>query len=341
MRRYGITTVGALAGAALLVGGLAGGSAPALAQAQYVIKIGSVTARDPQHQYMEEFKKRAEAASGGRVEVRIFPASQLGDITRMIEGVQLGTIEMVVSATGFYKLLHNAFQVGDAPGIFSDFAHVNRVLSDPTFRQRFLALGESKGVVGLGLWNYGPIVYVASKPLRSIEDFRGKKIRTLATKIESDIAARLGATGVPMPLSEALPALQNGVVDAARGAALVFAGFKYFTVAKYLTEVDDSFIPVATIINRDYYRKMPADLQKSLADVLVEMDAWAKTNVEAADKSAAQIWKEGGGEVIRLSKDQSDEVRRRFAVVADEVLGSQADTREMWTLLKTTAERLK
>jgi len=314
-------------------------SRPALAQAQITLKIGAVTARDPLHQYMDEYKKRIEARSGGRIDAKVFPASQLGDINRMIEGVQLGTIEMVVSATGFYKVLHNGFQIGDVPGIFENAAHARRVFQDAKLREKFLSLGESRGALGIGLWVYGPITYVSAKPMRTLADFKGKKIRTLASKVESDIAAKLEATGVPMPLSEALPALQNGVVDSARGALLVFAGFKYFTVAKHLTALDDSMIPVITILSREVQRRMPADLAKMVLDVARELDDWGERNAEAADANAERTWRDGGGEIMRFSPPEQAEVRRRLAPIGAEILGSAADTKEIWSLLQDALAR--
>jgi C4-dicarboxylate-binding protein DctP len=329
------------AAAALAVAGLALDAAPVLAQAQYTIKIGSVTVRDPQHQYLDEFKKRIEERSGGRIAVGVYPASQLGDVNRMIEGVQLGTIEMLVSATGFYKTLHNAYQIGDAPGIFNDSEHAYKVLGDPEIRGKFLSLGEPKGAIGIGFFIYGPIVYVSSKPLRSIDDFKGKKIRTLASKIEGEICAKLGATGVPMPLSEAMSALQNNVVDGARGATLVFAAFKYYSVARYLTVLDDSVIPVVTMISKEFYRKLPPDLAKMVADTAGGMDDWAQQLTSTAHANAEKVWREGGGEVIRFSPAGQAEVRRRHLPIADELLGTQPDTRDMWNLLKRVAAKHK
>jgi C4-dicarboxylate-binding protein DctP len=325
----------------LAVGALALDGAAAQAQAQYTLKIGAITVRDPLHQYMDEYKKRIEERSGGRIEARVYPAAQLGDIFRMIEGLQLGTIEMLVSATGFYKSIHPGFQVGDAPGVFADLSHGQRVFADPAFRSRFISLGEPKNVAGIGLWVYGPSVIVSTKPLRSIGDFKGKKIRVLASKIEIDAMSKLAGTGVPLPLSEALPALQNGVIDAANGATLVFAGFKYHTTAKYLTALDAMYIPVVSTLSVEWRKKLPADLSRAVVDVGNELDDWANKTAEAADKNAEKLWQDNGGEVIRFAADERAEVRRRFASIGDDVLGGDPATKELWALLKDLAAKHK
>lgn len=339
VNRFATAARGAVALAAVAV--FAPAAPPALAQAQFTLKIGAVTVRDPLHRYMDEYKKRIEERSAGRIEAKVFPASQLGDIFRMIEGLQLGTIEMLVSATGFYKAVHPGFQLGDAPGIFIDLPHAQRTFADGQFRSRFIALGEPKAVSGIGLWVYGPSVVVSAKPIRSIGDFRGKKLRVLASKIEIDVAARLGATGVPMPLAEALPAIQNGVVDGANGATLVFAGLKYHSVAKYITSLDAMFIPVVAAVSMQWQRKLPPDLAKLVADIGRDMDEWGNRTAEAADKNAENLWRENGGEVIRLGAEERAEVRRRLAPVGDEVLGGDPATKELWALMKDVAAKTR
>ncbi len=88
--------------------------------AQTVIKIGSPTIKESVHHWMQEFEKRIEKRAGDRIDVKVFPLSQLGSIPRMIEGAQLGTIEMVMVPPAFLVGIDQRFQVLAAPGIFKD-----------------------------------------------------------------------------------------------------------------------------------------------------------------------------------------------------------------------------
>jgi TRAP-type C4-dicarboxylate transport system substrate-binding protein len=313
----------------------------ARAQAQHVMKIAAVTVRDPVHMVMDEFKRRIEQRSGGRIEARVYPASQLGDISRLLEGLQLGTIESVVSAAGFYQVMHPAFQVGDVPGLFRDMHHAHKAMTDPAFRERFLALAEPKGVLGVTIWVYGPTHYASVTPIRSLDEFKGKKIRIFATRIEREVASKLGGTAIPVPLSEALQALQNRVVDVSRSTILVFAGLKYHTIAKYVIALDDAVIPGVVAVSTQFYAKLPGDLAKAVLDVGREMDEWAYKTSAAADQGAEKLWRENGGEVIRMPPADQAELRRRLAPIGDEVLGTNQDTREIWQLLKQTATKYK
>ena len=91
-----------------------------------------------------------KARVGDRVKIEIYPASQLGAIPRMVEGVVTGTIEAFVTPYSFLVGTEPRYQVFDAIGVFEGPAHLNRILNDPQFRPRALALGESKGLQGIG-----------------------------------------------------------------------------------------------------------------------------------------------------------------------------------------------
>src|SRR5690349_17650063 len=113
---------------------------------QYTMKLSTPTINDVTIEYMNAFKKGVEARSGGKIKVEIYPANQLGPIPRTVEGVALGTIEMTTPATGFYVGLEPRFLVFDAPGLFDDMRHAERVFADPDVRKRLSTFGASKGV---------------------------------------------------------------------------------------------------------------------------------------------------------------------------------------------------
>ena len=109
------------------IGIIAGSIALALAApagAQTVIKIGSPTIKESVHHWMQEFEKRIEKRAGDRIDVKVFPLSQLGSIPRMVEGAQLGTIEMVLVPPAFLVGIDQRFQVLAAPGIFKPGARL-------------------------------------------------------------------------------------------------------------------------------------------------------------------------------------------------------------------------
>lgn len=313
--------------------------APATSSAQTItMKLGSIAVGDPSHEHMKLFKEHLEKRSNGRIKADLFPGAQLGGFPRMIEGVQFATIELYTGPPGFQRGVDPRVQVLDAPGLYANMEHGQKTMTDPVFREKFLDIATAKGLKGIGLYNYGPTAYASTTPLRKLDDFRGKKFRVLATKVEIEAMNRIGATGVPMDLAEVLPALQTRVLDGVRSSIVVMGAGKYFSVAKSVTDVQDSMIPIGVWVSTLWYNKLPADIQKLIVDVGRELDAEAYRISVEHDQRAAQMWRENGAEVIKLSDADQAEFLRRVRTVADEVMGNDPQLKEMYGLLKQAAE---
>ena len=227
---YGTSLALAAIGAMALVG------QPAVSAAQTIdLKIGYATTNDPQHDLGKKIVEELDKRTGGKIKGRLFPASQLGKIPRQVEGLQLGTQEMFLTPPAFLVGLNPAFAVTDAPGIFRSHEHAQRAVTWPKFRNKFANLAENKGIVGGAIWIYDAQSIASVKPIRTLADIRGKKLRVLATKMEAAFVREFGATGVPMPYTDVLPAMQRGTIDGVRSSIVVMGASKFFTVAKYIT----------------------------------------------------------------------------------------------------------
>src|SRR5262249_26885629 len=120
-------------------------AAPACAQ-QFTMKLSQPTVNDVVHEYYKALKASVEARAGGRSKLALYPADQLGRLPAVVEGVALGTIEAGSAANGFWVSLEPRFQVLDAPGLFDDVLHGNKVVNDPAIRSRLATFGADKGV---------------------------------------------------------------------------------------------------------------------------------------------------------------------------------------------------
>ena len=220
-----------------------------------------------------EFTKQAlERLSNGRLTVTIFGGCQLGSLSAMLEQTLLGTLDLWPVPPSFAVGTNRNFAVPDAPGVFDDLMHASRALQNPMFREKFIRVADDKGLRVISLWVHSGSSYASLSPIRKLDDFRGKKIRVLATKVETELVSRLGATGVPVDFAQLLPALQQRTVDAARSSLSVMGGMKFYTVTKYATVVNDGFIPLVTFVSAKFYDKLPKDLQKVLYDAGREVE---------------------------------------------------------------------
>ncbi len=313
-------------------------ASPTLAAAKHVMKLAIVVANDPLHEFIRAYKAKVEELSGGRVSAELYPSAQLGKIPRLIEGLQLGTIEFFGTPAGFLKGVDPRFQVLEVPGIFDSPGHAHDTITDARFREPFLDMASAKGIKGVSIWMYGPTSYASLTPMRTLSDFKGQKFRVLATKVETEVMGRLGATGVPMPYTETLPALQRKLIDGIRSNIVVMAATKHFTVTKFITVVNDTYIPSVGFVSMVFYNKLPRDLQKVVEDAGRAVEPHMFQVGREFAKTAEQKWRDGGAEVIRLSDADQKKFMEVTRPIGDDVLGSRDDTREMFTLMKTVAK---
>ncbi len=308
MKTLGAVTALAALGAVLAL-------QPGTAAAQkFHMKIGMATVNDPQYEMGVRIGEEIQKRSNGRITFSVFPASQLGKIPRQVEGLQLGTQEVFLTPPGFLTGLNAAFQVPDAPGLYDSIPHGHRVLTHPAFRDKILSLAENKGILGTNIWLYDGYSYASHKPIRTPEDIKGLKIRVLATAMERAVPAVFGGTGVPIPYSEVVPALQKKVVDGARTSLVVMAASKFFTVVKNITVINDGAIPSATWMSKVWVNKLPADLRKIVLAVPGELEDWGSQNALDRYKVSEQLWRDNDAEIIRFSpadqKRYMDKVRK-------------------------------
>lgn len=149
-----------------------------------IMKLGTATVNDVQVEAIKRFAKRVEKRTNGKIKGKIFPGAQLGSNARMIEGLQLGTLEVYVGPPAYLVGVDPRFQILDVPGIFTDMQHAWRTIQDEEFRKVFLALGMKKGLVGVSLFIYSPTSFATKVPIRTLADFKGKKLRVMASEME-------------------------------------------------------------------------------------------------------------------------------------------------------------
>src|SRR5436190_15695132 len=150
------------------IGIVAGGVlAATLANAQqFTMKLSQPTINDVTYEYFKRMKAGIEQRSGGKIKVDIYPSNQLGQLPAVVEGVALGTIEAASSANGFWVSLEPRFQVLDAPGLFDDLIHGNKMLNDPGIRARMATWGVDTGVEILTPGLYSPLMILSHKAIR-------------------------------------------------------------------------------------------------------------------------------------------------------------------------------
>ena len=323
----------ALCGFALLA------ATDAVAQDKVVVKIGSITMNDTVHNMMKDFKARVERRAGPRIAVDVFPLSQLGAAARQIEGVQLGTQEMVTLPPSFFVGVDRRFGVIDSPGVFDTVQQGQATVLDPEFAQKFWMLGEAKGMIGVGMYCSDPNMYAFRAPMQTLDDFKGKKIRVFASPIEFELVKRYGATAVAMSLEEVLPSLQQGVIDGVRSGLSIFVPLKFYTTAKYVVRTEETITCPIQMASKAWLDRLPADIRQIVTEEAIAANRANLAFSLAFLKQNEKIWTDNGGALVALSPADRAELRRRVATVGDEITHDKPAEREILDLLRKVAAR--
>lgn len=306
----------------------------------YVMKLGTATINESQHEWCKRFVAMVEKDSGGRIKGEIYPASQLGAIPRQIEGVQFGAIQGYVGPPEFLAGIDQRYEVLSAPGLVTGIAHEVRVANDPELQKLMLGLGAEKGIHGAALFISQPSLIVARAPIRRLADFAGKKFRVLAADMQQEMIKSLGASPVAMTLGDVLPAIQQGAIDGSVLAMTVITTMHYWDAARFVTETDQPFIFSMAFLSKKWVDALPADLQAIVdadaAKAAVEVNPW---EVEFYNK-ARQTWAEHG-ELIRLPESEQAEMIKSVTAIGAAVAKRKLSLEPAYEIFAAAAKRTK
>jgi len=307
---------------------------------QYTMKLSCPTVNDMNVEYMKAMKAGIEPRTNGRIKVELYPANQLGQIPRTVEGVALGTIEMTLVASGFFVGMDPRYLVFDAAGLFDDMDHGNRVFQDPEIRKRLANFSADKGIEPLIVYNANPIMVLSHKPIRSLADFKGQKIRVPgAAPLHVQPFQHFGTSPISMPLGEVLTAMQNRTIDGAVAGLTVFPGFKYYDVAKGMTYLPGSYLILTGGVSRAFMKNIGPELEKIVRDVSREAEklffTWLPDDVERAKKN----WTSNGGELISLPPAEQKRYVEDVTKVTEAILAGQPAIKAEYDALRAAAQR--
>ena len=259
----------AFAGCGERGGGGSGGATTADGDDIFNIRIGHVLA--PTHPYqlgLEYFAEVAYEMSGGRLVIDAFHSSQLGNERDMVEGLQLGTLEMTLVSTAPLAGFTSDFLVFDLPFIFEN-TQIARATVDSEIGQDMLDGLLENGIVGLLFFENGfRSVTNSSHPIVLPSDLQGLRIRTMENPIHMDTFREMGADPTPMAFGELFTALQQGTINGQENPMAIIDTSAFYEVQTYLSLTEHFYAPAPVLIAEAFYNSLPADLRQILRDAL-------------------------------------------------------------------------
>lgn len=249
-----------------------------------VLKLGHIA--EPVHPYgrgADHFAKLVAEKSGGDVEVKVFPSSQLGSQKDLIEGLIFGTVDMALTGTAVLGQFQPQISLFDLPFLFKDRAHAFASL-DSVGMELGKAL-EGKGIKLLGYMENG-IRHMTNnvRPIKTPADMAGLKIRVMNNKIYVETVKALGASPTPMDFGELYSAMQQGTVDGQENPSAHIWTKRFFEVQKYASLTAHAYAPEPVLISLMSWGKMNAKQQAIVQEAAKEAVAWQRKVSEDEDK---------------------------------------------------------
>src|SRR6478609_3558810 len=305
---------------AVLALGLTG---PASAQSPIIIKFSHVVATDtPKGKASEKFKELAEKYTGGKVKVEIYPNSTLYKDKEELEALQLGSVQMLApSNSKFGPLGIREFEVFDLPYILPDLKTLRKVTEGP-LGARLLKLLEPKGITGLAYWDNGFKQMSANKKLVTPSDYQGVKFRIQSSRVLQAQFKALSSLPQVMAFSEVYQALQTGVVDGQENTWSNIYTQKMHEVQKYITETNHGYIGYVVVTNKKFWDGLPADIRANCEKAMKEATAYGNNQSQKENEDAlAEIRKSGKSEIIKLTPEQDEAMRKAMEPVYKDAAG--------------------
>jgi tripartite ATP-independent transporter DctP family solute receptor len=248
-----------------------------------ILKLGHIQSESDLWQLGAiKFAELVDAKTKGEVQIKIFPNSTIGNDRDMAEGLQIGSVDFALIA-GVLGNFEPTIQIMELPYLFKDEAHLRKVMYGPIGDDLLARLLKSSDIRGLAFWERGPRQLTTNKPVNSLADIKGLKIRV--PEIPPIIAAwkAMGTNPTPMAWGEVYTGLQQNVIEAQENPIPYIHAGKIYEVQKFIAITNHKYEYVLIAMSNKAWLKLSANQQKAVKEAAAEATKYE--NKLVADKS--------------------------------------------------------
>ncbi len=256
----------------------------------------------PLHAGAEKMAEIAAKKSARTIKILVFPSAQLGSEKDVIEGVQLGSIDMAIVSSGTLARFAPMQHIAYAPYLFRNVDHFLKVYRGPIAKEMAKQLMERTGILALDFsWYYGMRHLTTRNTLvRSPADLKGLKIRTPNIPVIRDSIKTWGCAVTTMDPSELYLALQTRVVDGQENPSSSIFGWKFYEVQKYIMLTGHMMGNMAVLINGQTFEKLTPEQKKILQEATLEAGKYQNDLTLKRDEESIKKLAEMGMTVVTL-----------------------------------------
>jgi tripartite ATP-independent transporter DctP family solute receptor len=279
--------------------------------ADYRIRVANPVAAD--HSWgraAEVFKQEVEKLSGGKIAVEVHHVGALGKVRETMEMVRMGTLESALGGVANFQRNVPELGITVLPYLWKDLKRQYEVLDGPPGKEldkRMLAAG----FYSLGFWDNGfRHVSNSRKPVQTVDDLKGLKIRTLPTPVHTGFFKACGAAPTPMDFTELFEALRSGVVDAQENPPSMTYTARFYEVQKFYSLTGHVNEVGVFIMNKGFYEKLPKELQAVVDQAAKKTRAWQWAENDKDNQKYLKDMEKAGMKVNSLTEAELAKFRK-------------------------------
>ncbi len=259
--------------------------------------------------FAEKFAEKVEELSDGKMKIQVYPNSTLGGDRDLLETCADGDIPFIVQNTAPQVSFMNDLAVFDLPCVFDSLDDCRKKIDDPTFYSLISNVYTDGGYHLLGMADQGFRVMSTNKPVYSLSDFKGQKIRTMENSFHLAFWKSLGANPTPMSFSEVYIGLQQHTIDAQENPYEVIVSNNLYEQQDYVVETNHLPHLISLIVNDDFFQDLPEDEQEILTQAAEIATEYAREQSDARIAEKVAVIEDSGTQVITLSDEMRQEIR--------------------------------
>ncbi|RJF79437.1 TRAP transporter substrate-binding protein [Azospirillum cavernae] len=290
--------------AALTFGATVALTAPMTAQARDFRSADVHPADYPTVEAVKQMGRALAEKTGGKMNIRVFPSGALGTEKDTIEQLKLGGLDMMRINVGALNSVVPETLVTVLPFIFRDTAHMRNVLDGPIGEDILKAM-EAQGLIGLAFYDSGSrSFYTAKKPIKSLEDFKGLKIRVQPSELFVGMVNALGANPTPMPYGEVYTALKTGIVDGAENNWPSYESSRHFEAARYYSLTEHSLAPEVLVFSKPIWDRLSKDDQALIRKAAKDSVPYMRKLWDEREINSRKLVEAGGAQITTIANKQ-------------------------------------
>ena len=288
----------------------------ASAQTPIVVKLSHVVAENtPKGLASLKFKELAEKKLPGKVQVQVFPSSQLFGDAKELEALLLNDVQIINPSLSKFDRYTKKISVFDLPFLFKD-AKAAADFQKSKEGQALLKSMEDKGLIGLAYWHNGMKHFSTNKDFRVPADVKGLKFRIQPSDVYESFIKSIGGSAQKMAFAEVYQGLQTGVVDGQENTFSNIYSQKFHEVQKTIVETNHGILDYMVVVNAKWWNSLPADIKKGLSEAMAEATAYNnQIGQQKNDEARKLIVDSGKAKVVKLTDAQLAEWRKAVAPV--------------------------